>query len=111
VAFGSGVAASRLGKGHQESQDLAITGRRGASNGTQFPDLASFRQPLGTSLVQGEACCQSSPKCLTVKEAARALRVSTATVYRLVAEGRIAHARVSNAIRIPTEQLDALLGA
>jgi excisionase family DNA binding protein len=109
VAFGSGVAASRLGKGHQESQDLAITGRRAASNGTQFPDLASFRPPLGTSVVQREAHCQSLPKCLTVKEAARVLRVSTATVYRLVAEGRIGHARVSNAIRISEEELAALL--
>jgi len=44
-----------------------------------------------------------------VKEAARVLRISTATVYRLVAEGRIAHARVSNAIRISEKELVALL--
>ena len=109
MAFGSGEAAPTLGKGHQESQGLAITGRHGASNGTQFPDLAALRPPLGTSLVQFEAHCQSLLKCLTVKEAARVLRVSTATVYRLVAEGRIGHARVSNAIRIPNEELMALL--
>jgi len=61
-------------------------------------------------LVQREAYCQSFPKYLTVKEAARILRVSTATVYRLVAEGRLAHIRVSNAIRIREKLLEALLG-
>ena len=96
--------------GGQESQGLAITGCRGASNGTRFPDLAAFRSPLGTSLVQREAHCQSLPKCLTVKEAARVLRVSAATVYRLVEEGKVGHARVSNAIRIPEAQIEALLG-
>jgi excisionase family DNA binding protein len=36
---------------------------------------------------------------LTVAEAARRLRVSRATVYKLVAEGRLAHVRVGNQIR------------
>jgi excisionase family DNA binding protein len=44
-----------------------------------------------------------------VKEAARVLRVSTATVYRLVAEARIPHVRVSNAIRIPEHAMHELL--
>jgi excisionase family DNA binding protein len=96
--------------GSKESQLLANIGCRDASDGIRFPGLASFRPPLGTSLVQPEAYCQPLPKCLTVKEAARILRVSTATVYRLVAEGRIAHIRVSNAIRIQEKLLEALLG-
>jgi excisionase family DNA binding protein len=110
VAFGSGEGHSTLAMGINGSQPLANVGYRAASKGTQFPDLVSFRPPLGTSLVQPEAHCQSLPKCLTVKEAARALRVSTATVYRLVEEGRIEHTRVSNAIRIPEKGLEALLG-
>jgi excisionase family DNA binding protein len=36
---------------------------------------------------------------LTVAEAARRLRLSRATVYKLVAEGRLAHVRLGNAIR------------
>jgi excisionase family DNA binding protein len=38
---------------------------------------------------------------LTVREAARVLRVSTATVYKLCTRGELAHVRVLNRIRIP----------
>ena len=37
---------------------------------------------------------------LSVREAARLLRVSTATVYKLCADGDLPHARILNAIRI-----------
>jgi excisionase family DNA binding protein len=36
---------------------------------------------------------------LTVADVARRLRVSKATVYKLVAEGRLAHVRIGNQIR------------
>jgi excisionase family DNA binding protein len=36
---------------------------------------------------------------LTVAEAARRFRVSRATVYKLVGEGRLAHVRIGNQIR------------
>jgi excisionase family DNA binding protein len=36
---------------------------------------------------------------LSVAEAARRLRVSRATVYKLVAEGKLAHVRIGNQIR------------
>jgi excisionase family DNA binding protein len=39
-------------------------------------------------------------RLLSVKEAAARLGVSTSTVYKLCAEGKLAHVRVSNAIRI-----------
>jgi excisionase family DNA binding protein len=42
---------------------------------------------------------------LTVAEVARQLRVCRATVYRLCAEGRLGHVRVSNAIRVPASAL------
>jgi len=38
---------------------------------------------------------------VSVRECARELGVSTATVYRTVALGQIPYVRVSNAIRIP----------
>jgi len=39
-------------------------------------------------------------RLLSVREAASLLRVSTSTVYKLCAEGKLRHLRVSNAIRI-----------
>jgi len=36
---------------------------------------------------------------LSVAEAARRLRVSRATVYKLVAKGRLVHVRIGNQIR------------
>jgi excisionase family DNA binding protein len=45
-------------------------------------------------LALGDADC-----LLTVAEVARRLRVSKATVYKLVAEGRLAHVRIGNSIR------------
>jgi len=47
---------------------------------------------------------------LTVQEVARRLRVSRSTVYALCAEGLLPHARVSNAIRISPDAVDAYLG-
>ena len=44
---------------------------------------------------------------LTVREVSKRLKVSTATVYKLVDKGELAHVRVSNAIRIPVTAVDA----
>ena len=48
---------------------------------------------------------------LTVREAARVLRVSTATVYKLCTRGELGHVRVLNSIRIPSEVLVMLQGS
>jgi excisionase family DNA binding protein len=40
------------------------------------------------------------PRLLSVREAASLLGVCTSTVYKLCAEGKLRHVRVSNAIRI-----------
>jgi len=47
---------------------------------------------------------------LTVGEVAALLRVSPRTAYAMCAEGRLAHVRVMNAIRIDPTALVALLG-
>jgi len=65
-----------------------------------LPEVASFRSRFGTPVVQ-QALARSGHQFLSVRECARVLRVSTATVYRAVASGEIPHVRVSNAIRIP----------
>jgi len=49
-----------------------------------------------------------SPVLLTVREVARLLNVSTATVYKLCAQGALAHVRVANAIRVRPRALEAL---
>ncbi len=47
---------------------------------------------------------------LTVAEAARGLRVSRATIYKLVAEGRLAHVRIGKQIRFLPGALGAAQG-
>jgi len=46
---------------------------------------------------------------LTVREVAAFLRVSTRTVYTLCDEGRLAHVRIANAIRVEPAVLVALV--
>jgi excisionase family DNA binding protein len=50
-----------------------------------------------------------SPGLLSVRDVARLLNVSKATVYKLVARGDLPHVRVSSAIRVVREDLGALL--
>jgi excisionase family DNA binding protein len=50
-------------------------------------------------------------RLLTVRQVARRLGVSAATVYTLVARGELAHVRVSNAIRVAPTDLAAYLAA
>jgi excisionase family DNA binding protein len=48
-----------------------------------------------------------SEQYLTVREVARRLQVSTATVYKLCARRELAHVRVLNVIRIPAKAVDS----
>jgi excisionase family DNA binding protein len=45
-----------------------------------------------------------------VREVAKRLVVSTATVYVLIDRGKIAHLRVSNAVRVRPADLEAFIG-
>jgi len=47
-------------------------------------------------------------RLVTVREAAARLGVCTSTVYRLCAQGKLAHVRVSNAIRVPPIAVERL---
>jgi excisionase family DNA binding protein len=65
-----------------------------------LPGFAGFSSPLGTPVVQrGPGVGEG--RYLGVREYARLLGVSRATVYRALARGEIGHVRVSSAIRIP----------
>jgi excisionase family DNA binding protein len=48
---------------------------------------------------------------LTVRDVAAQLGVCAATVYRLVAEGQLAHVRVLNGIRVVPRDLEAFVEA
>jgi len=46
---------------------------------------------------------------LSVKQAAERLGIATATVYGLCADGRLAHVRILNVIRIAPSDLEAFV--
>ncbi len=84
------------------SQPTGNTGI-GAATTTGFePDLAGFETPRVTPELQSSDSQYSAwPRLFSVQEAASLLGVCTSTVYKLCAEGKLRHVRVSNAIRIP----------
>jgi len=53
----------------------------------------------------------ASEALLSVRDVAARLGVCTATVYRLVGEGQLAHVRVLNAIRVAPRDLAAFVEA
>jgi excisionase family DNA binding protein len=61
--------------------------------------LRGFATPLLRNARSGSVAPPG--EFLTVREAARVLKVSKATVYRLCAREELGHVRVLNSIRIP----------
>jgi len=86
--------------GHLESHPFDNTGAEG---GTGSPTVAPV-PPDGTPF--GAYVVQAAGPFLTVAEVAVRLRVSRATVYRLVRGGALRVVRISNSIRIPAEALE-----
>ncbi len=73
----------------------------------QLREAFSFDEAGGRSryLVFGRDTIFSAEVIAAVAEVARRLGVSTATVYKVCAAGRLGHVRVSNAIRVPETAL------
>jgi len=91
----------------KSSQSLEITKR--ASSDLRH-DLAPFFPRLGPNWVQSWSSKHFSARgsqdaLLSVRQVAELLGVSTATVYRLCERGDLQHFRLSNAIRISTNDL------
>lgn len=60
-----------------------------------------------TPVLRDERRAAETEPLLTVREAARRLGVSTATVYKLCATGLLEHVRLLNIIRIPCRAIRA----
>ena len=95
--------AKGLAAGGSTSHPPGIIGHRTDPIGKPSPGLAGFRPPRVTLELQSRPGCpdlNDPSHLLTVREVATALRVKCVTVYKLCREGKLAHARVSNAIRV-----------
>jgi excisionase family DNA binding protein len=86
--------------GHPASYPLDNTGVDGAADSHTLAPLPPVATPFGALVVRGEV-----RQLLTVREVAARLRVSRATVYRLVQAGALPVLRISNSIRIPEAAL------
>ena len=91
--------------GHLASYPFDNTGVAGAAGSHTLAPLPPVATPFGALVVRQVG----SGDLLTVGEVAARLRVSKATVYRLVQAGAIACLRVSNAIRVPSGALRNLV--
>jgi excisionase family DNA binding protein len=111
----SGVTAHRASRPEPSTAfnpltSLGLGEGEGVRNSRPF---TRFPEAFGPTLVQGAR--QSGFKVvrpeagvlLTVREVAARLSVSTATVYGLCERGEFAHVRVSGAIRVRREDLEA----
>jgi excisionase family DNA binding protein len=130
-----GTASPRAGSSKREEPLDVVSGAHRATRpepSTAFNPLTSlglgegesvrnlrpftrFPEAFGPTLVQGaprgrlRALKVSPAPVLNVREAAAKLRVSPATIYRLCAEGKLRHVRVSNALRMTEEDLEGYL--
>jgi excisionase family DNA binding protein len=61
-------------------------------------------------LVSAPDAVWAGERLWTVREVAARLGVCTSTIYKLCAQGRLAHVRVANAIRVPPIEVERLGG-
>ncbi len=94
-----------VARGGSASQPLDFVDGRGGAGSHAVAPVG----PRGTDFGAPAVRDSQSGSLLTVAEVARRLAVCRATVYRICREGRLAHARVSNAIRVPASALEAYL--
>jgi excisionase family DNA binding protein len=90
-----------LAPGHLGSYPVDNTGVAGGAGSHTVAPLPPVATPFGALVVH-----DAVGRLLTVREVADRLRVSRATVYRLVQAGALPTLRVSNSIRVPNEALE-----
>lgn len=99
VTGGPGVPSGSQGVGNAGGQE---------GGGVQPSQLVQgvFRF-LATPLLPDSASGAGAEPLLTMRDVARRLGVSTATVYKLCACGRLGHVRILNVIRVPARVLSS----
>ena len=110
----SGVTVSEMGLAGcgRSSQPLAITQGEDGRDSSASPGFAAFSRPRVTPRLQSQIVKSiPSERLLSVRQVAARLGVCTSTVYNLCREGRLAHVRVSNAIRFAPDALAELVGS
>jgi excisionase family DNA binding protein len=73
--------------------------------------LAANRKNFAAGLLLEKGGGESAEWLLSVKDVARALAVSTATVYGLCESGKLPHVRVLNTIRVSRQDLRTFIAA
>ncbi len=115
VAFGSGVGSAPRPERTAAYNPLISFPSSGPDGVRNLRPFTPFTEAFGPTLVQGvrrgrHGLLKAAPaQLLTVREAAARLRVSPVTIYRLCAEGRLRHVRISNALRIAAEAVEDYL--
>ena len=87
--------------GGTSSHPIDSTGVAGDAGSHTVAPVPPGATPFGALVVQ-----EDPGPLLTVREVAARLRVSRATVYRLVRTGALSVVRVSSAIRIPATHIE-----
>jgi len=85
---------------------VLLIGQEAAARG-DLKQLAPYAQRMEVVVRQKSA--PFADRLLTVREVAAFLRVSTRTVYLLCDEGKLAHVRIANAIRVEPATLAAFV--
>ena len=110
VAFGSGGGRALPAPARTQPQ-LPVTTASGDLGPPHLAhQTASSIPKFGATLGDASQAFNGVAE-LTVREVARRLRVSPATVYSICRRGEMEHHRVSNAIRIPQAALAKYLAA
>jgi excisionase family DNA binding protein len=113
----SGVTAHRATRPDRSTafNPLASLGLGEGEGVRDSRSFTRFPEAFGPTLVQEarrrlqEASKRIPPAVLTVSEVAVRLRVSRSTVYSLCMAGQLPHVRISNALRIASEDVEELL--
>jgi excisionase family DNA binding protein len=113
----SGVTGSRASRPERAAAYNPLTSLRSspASGVRNSRPFTPFPEAFGPTLVQGaprgrlKAVGAAPAPLLSVREAAALLGVSPSTVYALCAQGKLAHVRVSNALRLAGEDIESFL--
>jgi excisionase family DNA binding protein len=113
TTFSLGRSAAAVGVGSTGLQLSERIRNRSERDSHSAPPEAPFSKDFvsGLCLEKGAEARGSAGRLLTVKEVAERLRVSTATVYGLCADGRLPHARILNVIRVAPADLVSFIAS